>query len=157
MLNIGIQFFGGRGGGGSGGARGGRAGGGGGSSSKGDGELVREYKDGTKLYKKDGAKMPAEEQAAYVRMMDNIVLNRFCDQMGINRSDVELNTATQTITVWNKRGKGFVEGTSEAKSFYKVDSVSATKSTYVKPNGSKDFQFDYVDAKIKFKYAGGKT
>lgn len=33
MLNIGIQFFGGRGGGGTGGARGGRAGGGGGKTS----------------------------------------------------------------------------------------------------------------------------
>lgn len=156
MIKIGLQFFGGRGGGGSGGSRG-RRGGGGGSSSGGDGELVQEYKNGTKLYKKDGATMPAAEQANYVSLMDNVVLNRFCDQMGVSRYDVELDTSTQTITVWNRRGKGFVEGKSEAKSFYKVDSVSSTKSTYVNPNGSKDVQFDYVNTKIKFKYVGGKT
>ena len=44
MLNIGIQFFGGRGGGGSGGARGGgRAGGGGAASSSQDNSMVKDY------------------------------------------------------------------------------------------------------------------
>lgn len=74
MLNIGIQFFGGRGGGGSGGARGGRAGGGGGAAKAAETNSLDKYRGKSldtvrdQFIGKTAADVQAEKSRIFVEM-----------------------------------------------------------------------------------------
>lgn len=131
--------MGGRGSSGSGGGRGSS----GGQVSTEYGELTKEYSTGTKVYTGGNVPIPADEVPMQLRVGEGVIKSNAAEQLGVRRSDLDLDTETGLLTVWT-------DGTRARKQFYQVEPIANT--VYVGADGRKQF----YDISYRFKYRGSK-
>ena len=121
------------------------------------GELVNTYKDGTKGYQKKGVDLTPEEHKEWMYPMESWVKSEAYKQLqekGYERRDIDFNVdrdaGTATIKTWKKDSKSPSGLTNE---YFKVH-LTGTRTTNVRPDGSKR---SYVNPDgVKLEFAGSE-
>lgn len=117
--------------------------GGGDSASNAYGTLSREYVTGAKVYTGGNVPLPADEVSTELRIREDVVKNAAAEQLGVRKSDIELDTTTGLLTVWT-------DNVTARKQFYQVQPVANT--VFVSSEG----RASYYDVTYKFQFRGSK-
>ena len=78
-----------------------------------------------------------------LRLSEGAIKSNAAEQLGVRKSDLDLDTETGLLTVWTDNARA-------RKQFYQVEPIANT--VYVLANGQKQF----YDISYRFKYRGSK-